>query len=353
MATSMEYSFLGNSGLKVSRICLGTMTFTEKGENTRTCNEEEANKILDKFVAAGGNFIDTADGYSNGQSELILGRWLKKQERSKIILATKCGAHAIPGNINTPGLSRHNIIRSVNESLARLQTDYIDILYTHVWDDGTPLQETLETLNWLIEQGKVRYIGCSNMTGWQLQLASIMGKQPGLGSYIVLQQQYSLLCREVEWEVTTVAERENVAILPWSPLKGGWLSGKMRKDVGSAPAGSRVHAQTSDGVKNQSGPNWSDLAGKDQTWDILDKLNAIAKNNEKSVAQVATRWLLEKKNVPAVIIGVKSLAQLEDNLGCVGWSLAESDMHELDEVSKIPEPYPYEMINRLNVNRKR
>ena len=140
-------------------------------------------------------------------------------------MATKCGAYNIPGNVNTPGLSRHNIIRSAELSLERLQTSYIDLLYTHCWDDGTPVTETLETLNWLVEQGKVRYVGCSNMTGWQLQLAAIEGKRHQMGRYVGLQQQYNLLTREVEWEVTTVAARENIAFLPWSPLKGGWLSG--------------------------------------------------------------------------------------------------------------------------------
>eukprot|EP00092_Neocalanus_flemingeri_P001742 GFUD01001860.1.p1 GENE.GFUD01001860.1~~GFUD01001860.1.p1 ORF type:complete len:362 (+),score=71.11 GFUD01001860.1:97-1086(+) len=329
------------------------MTFTNSGQNPRTCNQAQADRILDKFVEKGGNFIDTADVYSNGESEKIIGNWLKTQDRSKIILATKLGSHGINGNINTPGLSRHNILRSVEASLERLETPYIDLLYTHVWDDGTPLEETLETLGWLVQQGKVRYIGCSNVTGWQLQLAAIMGKQPNLGRYVVLQQQYSLLCREVEWEVTPVAEREGISILPWSPLKGGWLSGKMKRNEDNAPVGSRVHAQTEDGVKNQSGPNWLDLASRDQTWSILEELKNVAERNKKTVAQVATRWLLEKKNVPSVVIGVKNLEQLEDNLGSVGWKMSVEDLEQLDEVSKLPEPYPYEMVNRLNKNRKR
>jgi len=349
----MEYSFLGNSGLKVSRLCLGTMTFTESGANPRYCNQDVANKILDRFVEAGGNFIDTADAYTNGEAESLIGKWLAKQDRSKIILATKLGAHWIKGNVNTPALSRHNIIRSVDASLERLGTPYIDLLYTHVWDEGTPIEETLETLGWLVQQGKVRYIGCSNMTGWQLQLAAVMGKQRNMGRYVVLQQQYNLLCREVEWEVTAVAEREGIAVLPWSPLKGGWLSGKMKREEEKAPVGSRVHAQTKDGLTNHAAPNWSDLASKDQTWDILNKLQEVAERNKKSVPQVATRWLLEKKNVPSVVIGVKTLDQLEDNLGSVGWKMPALDLELLDKVSSLPEPYPYEMINRLNINRKR
>merc|ERR1712212_1219805 len=294
--SSMEYSFLGNSGLKVSRLCLGTMTFTESGANPRYCNQDVANKILDRFVEAGGNFIDTADAYTNGEAESLIGKWLAKQGRSKIILATKLGAHWIKGNVNTPALSRHNIIRSVDASLERLGTPYIDLLYTHVWDEGTPIEETLETLGWLVQQGKVRYIGCSNMTGWQLQLAAVMGKQRNMGRYVVIQQQYNLLCREVEWEVTAVAEREGIAVLPWSPLKGGWLSGKMKREEEKAPVGSRIAVVTKAGVKNQhSGPQWSDLDGKEQAWNILSKLQEIAKRNKKSVANVATRCLLEKK----------------------------------------------------------
>jgi len=350
----MEYSFLGNSGLRVSRLCLGTMTFTESGLNPRTCNQDVANKILDRFVGAGGNFIDTADVYYNGESESVIGKWLKTQERSNIIVATKLGCHTIKGNINSPGLSRHNIIRSVEASLERLQTSYIDLLYTHAWDDGTPVEETLETLGWLVQQGKVRYIGCCNLTGWQLQLVSLLGKQMNIGRYIVIQEQYNLLAREVEWEVTKVAEQEGIALLPWSPLKGGWLSGKMKKEDGTAPAGSRIAVVTKAGVKNQhSGPQWSDLAGKEQTWNILSKLQEVAERNKKSVANVATRWLLEKNNVPSVVFGVKNLDQLEDNLGAVGWKMPVKDLEELDDVSSIPEPYPYEMINRLNSNRKR
>ena len=214
---------------------------------------------------------------------------MKTQDRSKIILATKCGAFNIPGNVNTPGLSRHNIIRSVELSLERLQTSYIDLLYTHCWDEATPIRETLETLDWLVQQGKVRYVGCSNMTGWQLQLAAMEGERPGMGSYVCLQQQYNLLSREVEWEVTTVAERRKIAFLPWSPLKGGWLSGKMKRDSEGAPEGSRVQAQTKDGVKNQSAPNWSDLASRDQTWHILTTLEDVASIRDKKVSQVAIR----------------------------------------------------------------
>ena len=143
-------------------------------------------------------------------------------------MATKCGSHHIAGNVNTPGLSRHNIIRSVEESLERLQTSYIDLLYTHVWDEATPITETLETLSWLVKEGKVRYVGCSNMTGWQLQLAAMEGRvEQSLARYVVIQQQYSLLSREVEWEVTPLAKREKIAFVPWSPLKGGWLSGNL------------------------------------------------------------------------------------------------------------------------------
>ena len=164
--------------------------------------------------------------WQNGDSERIIGEWLKTQDRSKIVLATKCGCHTIPGNVNSPGLSRHNILRSVEDSLERLQTSYIDLFYTHIWDKATPISETLETLSWLVEKGKVRYVGCSNMTGWQLQLAAMEGRiQQKMGRYVALQQQYNLLTREVEWEVTTVAKREKIAFIPWSPLKGGWLSG--------------------------------------------------------------------------------------------------------------------------------
>jgi len=218
---------------------------------------------------------------------------------------------------------------------------------------GTPLKETLATLNSLVEQGKVRYIACSNLTGWQLQLASKEGAKLSQGGYVALQQQYNLLCREVEFEVTKVANREGIALIPWSPLKGGWLSGKMSRNAGSAPAGSRVQATQRDGNKTQANPDWDSMAAREQTWNIIDKLGEIAKANKKNVAQTAIRWLLEQPNVPSVIIGVKTMAQLEDNLGSVGWKLSPQQVGELEAVSRVQEPYPYEMINRLNIENQR
>jgi len=360
----MEYSYLGSTGLRVSRLCLGTMTFS-RGDHyvfgpkesgaTALCGQEEAEKLMDRFVEAGGNFIDTADCYSGGAAEELVGWWLKKRERSSIVVATKLGIYNRPGDLNSPGLSRQNILRSVEESLSRLQTSYIDLLYTHVWDYGTPLEETLETLHWLVQQGKVRYVGGSNMTGWQVQLAASLAKQEGIAKYSVLQQQYSLLCREPEWEVLEVAAREGVGILPWSPLKGGWLSGKMSRKVGEPPEGSRVQLQSAPGAAQnvQSGPNWSDMADKEKTWRVLDEVASVAKEKGKSVAQIALRWLLDKNNVPSVVIGVKTLDQLEDNLAAVGWSLTKEEMERLDAASALPAPYPYEMINRLNKDRRR
>jgi len=351
----MEYSFFGKTGLKVSRLCLGTMTFTSRGGHQSLCDQETAWAIMDRFVEAGGNFIDTADTYWNGDSERVIGNWMEARDhdRSKLIIATKCGNHDIKGNENAPGLSRHNIIRSVEDSLKRLKTSYIDILYTHVWDEGTPLAETLATLNSLVEQGKVRYVGCSNLTGWQLQLASIEGSKLTQGGYVALQQQYNLLCREVEFEVTKVADREGIALIPWSPLKGGWLSGKMSRNAGAPPAGSRVQATERDGNKSQANPDWESMAGREQTWNIIDKLGEIAKVNKKNIAQTSIRWLLEQPNVPSVIIGVKTMAQLEDNLGAVGWSLNPKQVAELETVSRVQEPYPYEMINRINLANER
>lgn len=329
----MEYRFLGRSGMKVSELCLGAMTFG------RETPEEESYPILDRFAEAGGNFIDTANVYSRGISEEIVGKWLKGKRREDWVIATKVRFPMGEG-VNEVGLSRKHILAAVEDSLRRLQTDYIDLYQVHAWDSATPLEETLSTLNRLVEQGKVRYIGASNYSGWQLQKAIDVSLMNGWEAFVSLQPLYNLLDRELEWELVPVCQNEGLAILPWSPLRGGWLSGKYHRGMQAPPEGSRVD--------EASRQNWSERWEKyntEHTWSVLDALYAIAQRLGKHPAQVALRWLLQKPGVTAPIIGVRSLEHLETNLGATGWQLSDEDMAELDRVSEKEPPYPYWVSN--------
>ncbi len=329
----MEYRFLGRSGMKVSELCLGAMTFG------RETPEDESYAILDRFAEVGGNFIDTANVYSRGISEEIVGRWLKGKRREDWVIATKVRFPMGEG-VNEVGLSRKHILAAVEDSLRRLQTDFIDLYQVHAWDSATPLEETLSTLNRLVEQGKVRYIGASNYSGWQLQKAIDVSKLHHWEAFVSLQPLYNLLDRELEWELVPVCRNEGLAILPWSPLRGGWLSGKYHRGMQAPPPGSRVD--------EASRQNWSEAWEKyntEHTWRVLDTLYAIAQRIEKHPAQVALRWLLQKPGVTAPILGVRSLAHLETNLGATGWQLSPDDMAELDAVSPNDLPYPYWVSN--------
>ncbi|XP_059085590.1 1-deoxyxylulose-5-phosphate synthase YajO-like [Tigriopus californicus] len=350
----MEYRYLGNTGLKVSNLCLGTMTFGENPNRPGQADEKLSHEIMDAFVESGGNFIDTADCYQMGLTEKIVGKWLQKQpRRDKIIIATKLAQAMRDDDPNCAGLSRHHIITNVEESLERLQTSYIDLLYVHVWDHGTPIQETLSALSDLVRCGKVHYIGASNFTGWQILTASETSKSLGLEKFCCLQQQYNLIVREIEWEVTEACSMTGMGLIPWSPLKGGWLSGKIHRGSQGAPTGSRVAFAQETGKANQSGPDFDSLAAQPRVWNILDQLKKTAASHGKTVAQVAIRWLLQRPNVPSVVIGAKTLGQLQDNLGAVSFQLSLEEMKSLDEASALPAPYPYEMIQRLNTKRVR
>ncbi|KAL6056201.1 4-deoxy-L-erythro-5-hexoseulose uronic acid reductase [Balamuthia mandrillaris] len=338
----LQYKPLGNTGLMVSELCLGAMTFatTEKGVwGMPASNEEQSHAILDRFVAAGGNFIDTADVY--GESEEVLGRWLVKQRRESLVIATKVRGRNGP-TVNDVGLSRKHIFDSVERSLKALQTDYIDLYQVHSWDISTPLKETLTALNDLVRSGKVRYVGISNYSGWQLQKAKDICKHLDYAPIVSLQIQYSLLCRWTEWELLPVCKNEGVGVLPWSPLKGGWLTGKFKrseKSVKEEATGSRVGWAQNVGWEQTN----VDSLDNEHTWKVLEVLKQIAESKGKSQAQVALRWLLQKPTVTCPIIGARTLAHLEDNLGAVGWSLTEEEMKQLDEASAIEVPYPWGM----------
>ena len=328
----MEYRYFGRTGLKVSELCLGTMTFG------RETSEEDSYLMLDLFQEAGGNFIDTADVYNNGDSESILGRWLASRRRDDLVIATKV-RFSMGDGPNDEGLSRKHILSAVDGSLDRLGTDYIDLYQVHCWDQGTPLEETLGALDTLVRSGRVRYIGASNYSGWQLQKAVDLSSQMGWEPFSCLQPLYNLLDRSAEWELIPVCLNEGLAVIPWSPLRGGWLSGKYRRHMEAPLEGTRIAAAEKEGWSEA----WS-IYNNERTWSVIDGLLAIAQEAEKEPAQVALRWLLQKKSVTAPIIGARSLAHLKSNLGASGWLLSNEHMARLDELSQVQEPYPYDFI---------
>lgn len=328
----MEYRKLGRTGLKVSELCLGAMNFGW------TTSEGDSHAVLNNFVAAGGNFIDTADVYAGGKSEEILGGWLKTQHRDKVIVATKVRFGAEPNDV---GLSRHHILSQVEISLRRLQTDYIDLYQVHCWDNLAPLDETLSTLDGLVRSGKVRYLGVSNYTGWQLQKAIEISRRMGWEQYVCLQPLYNLLDRSMEWELVPICLNEGLGIIPWSPLRGGWLGGKYRRGMEAPPAGTRVEMAE----KRGWGETFHDYA-TEHTWNLLDTLYAIAIESSHTPAQVALRWLMQRPGVTAPIIAARTFAQYEDCMGAAGWALTEEQMARLTTASDKPLPYPYDHVTR-------
>lgn len=330
----MQYRFLGKTGLRVSEFCLGAMYF---GKET---SEADSHLFLNTFVEAGGNFIDTADLYGMGSSEEVLGRWLKTQKRRDLIIATKV-RYPMGSGPNDAGLSRKHILDGVEDSLRRLQTDYIDLYQVHCWDPSTPLEETLSTLDTLVRSGKVRYTGASQHTGWQLQKAVDTAKHMGVESYSSMQPQYNLLTRATEWELIPVCINEGLGVLPWSPLRGGWLSGKYRRGMSAPPEGSRVQAATEKG----RGEAWDNYNNED-TWRVVDALLAMAEETGRTPAQVALNWLLQRPGVTAPILGPRTLEQLEGSLGAAGWALTAAQMETLNDASDTGIPSPYGEVMR-------
>eukprot|EP00118_Oscarella_pearsei_P021182 m.236635 g.236635 ORF g.236635 m.236635 type:complete len:368 (+) comp40136_c0_seq15:2342-3445(+) len=356
---SLPLNYLGNCGTKVSNLCLGTRTLGEAPDTAKRwktpgqCNEELSHRMLDKYMQLGGNFIDTANIYNIGASESVIGTWLQHQDRERIVLATKVGFPLTKSEPNQVGLSRKHIMHSFEESLKRLKTDYVDLYLTHRWDDGTPLEETLRTLTDLVRSGKVRYLGLSNVTGWQLQKIIDMTKYKGYEPFVCLQAQYSLLCRQAEWELLEVCRRENLGFHPWSPLKGGWLTGKMTRS--GAPEGSRAAWSDKENIKYDSTPGFSTFRDDERAWHVLDVLKDLSKEIGKSIPQIAIKWLLHQPGVSSVVIGAKTLVQLEDNMtaGDDSWQLTQDQLQRLQIASDVPPPYPYGMINRLQTSRSR
>lgn len=339
----MEYRYLGKTGMKVSELCLGAMTFGREGDT----DEATSHQMMDAFAEAGGNFIDTADVYTRGVSEEIVGQWLKQQNREDWVIATKVRFPMGDGQ-NAQGLSRKHIMDGVHNSLRRLNVDYIDLYQVHCWDYATPIEETLSTLNTLVEQGKVRYIGISNFKAYQIQKAIYVSAANGWESFISLQPLYNLLDRSLEWEIVEVCQTNGLGIIPWSPLRGGWLSGKYRRDMENPPEDTRIARAEKEGWMEK----WS-AYNTERTWHVIDTLLAVAEEVGKSPAQVALNWVKDQPGVTAPIIGARKLEHLHDNLGAVGWSLSDEQRARLHDVSEMPGPYPYDFIAHVGSSRQR
>lgn len=327
----MEYRQLGHSGLKVPVLALGTATFGGNNEFFQawgTTQVQEATRLLDICLEAGVNFIDTADVYSAGQSEEILGQAIGNR-RDQIILATKATFRSEPGP-NGLGSSRHHLLRAFEASLRRLRTDYIDLYQLHGFDAVTPIEETLRTLEDLIRSGKVRYIGCSNFSGWHLMKSLAISEKYGLPRHVAHQVYYSLAGREYEWELMPLALDQKVGTIVWSPLAGGRLTGKLRRNQ-PPPAGTRmsVFAETA-------------KSGNEETlYRTIDVMDEIANETGKTHTQIALNWLLQRPTVVSVIFGARNEEQLRANLGAIGWQLTPEQITRLDAASALPPIYPY------------
>jgi aryl-alcohol dehydrogenase-like predicted oxidoreductase len=328
----MEYRTLGQSGCVVSSMALGTMTFGSESD------ERVSHEQLDVFVAAGGTLIDTADVYSGGVSEEIIGRWLDKQPpeiRSQVVLATK-GRFAMGPGTNDLGLSRRHLRRALDASLTRLGVDHIDLYQVHAFDPHTPLIETLQFLDDAVRSGRIGYVGLSNYTGWQIQKIVDLAEFRGLARPVTLQPQYNLLVREIEWEIVPACESTGLGLLPWSPLGGGWLTGKYTKS--ERPSGA-----TRLGENPQRGVEAYDRRGPQQrTWDVIDAVQSIAEGRGLSMAQVALAWLTDRPMMTSVILGARTVEQLTDNLRAAGLHLSPEETERLDMISDpAPSDYPY------------
>ena len=327
----MRYRTLGNSGCAVSELCLGTMTF---GNET---DEAGSHAQLDAFVEAGGNLVDTADVYTAGASEEIIGRWLAARPREtsdRVVLATK-GRFPMGTDPNDAGLSTRHLTRALDASLRRLGVDTVDLYQVHAWDPHTPLEETLRTLDGFVRAGKIRYYGFSNFAGWQLTKAVHVARSLGLAAPVTLQPQYSLIVREIEWEIVPAALDASIGLLPWSPLGGGWLTGKYQRD--ERPTGA-----TRLGVDPERGMEAWDRRGTSRTWDIVEAVQKIAEGRGVSMAQVALSWVTDRPAVTSTILGARTMEQLEDNLASVEVTLEADELRVLEEASDLrPTDYPY------------
>jgi aryl-alcohol dehydrogenase-like predicted oxidoreductase len=320
----MEYRRMGQSGMKVSEICLGTMTFGHGAD------EAEAKRLVDLAFNAGINFFDTANSYGGGQSEVLLGKALAGRRREAIV-ATKF-FNPMGSGPNDSGMSRVHIMQAIEDSLRRLQTDYVDLYYIHHVDRETPLEEMLRTLDDLVRQGKVRYLACSNYEAWRLMEAIWISDSQHLARFVCYQPQYSLVVRDIEQEIIPVCRLKGLGVVPWSPLAGGFLTGKYKPGQ-----------RTVTGTRSDEGwayPQQYFAANADAT---LETLLATANDLGRTPAQVALRWVLEQPGITSVIAGARTVEQFRDNLGASGWRLEGEALARLNTVSHLPDRYPESM----------
>jgi aryl-alcohol dehydrogenase-like predicted oxidoreductase len=327
----MRYRTLGTTGTVVSSQCLGTMTFGQES------SEQVAHAQLDRYVEAGGNLVDTADVYSRGAAEEIIGRWLTARPgaRDDLVIATK-GRFPMGDRPNDAGLSRSHLSRALEASLRRLQVDHVDLYQAHAWDPLTPLEETLAFLDGAVRAGKIRYAGVSNFVGWQLQKAALLARFTNLTPIATLQPQYSLLVRDIEFELVDVCRHEGIGILPWSPLAGGWLTGKYSRDA--TPTGATRLGDDPERGMEAYGPR----NAEERTWQVIDSVRQVAADRGVPMSQVALAWVADRPAVTSVILGARTVEQLEDNLAAADLRLTEKETELLNDVSApVVSDYPY------------
>jgi aryl-alcohol dehydrogenase-like predicted oxidoreductase len=329
----MEYRQLGNSGLRVPVLSFGTGTFGGGNDFFKawgSTTADEATTLVNLCLDAGVNLFDTANVYSRGASEEILGKAIRGL-RNKVLISTKV-TFPMTDETNDFGSSRFNIVKSCEESLKRLNTDHIDIYHLHGFDANTPVEETLKTLDNLVQSGKVRYIACSNFSGWHLMKSLSVSERYGWSKYIAHQTYYSLLNRDYEWELMPLGIDQKIGAIVWSPLASGKLTGKYRRDQ-PFPADARV-AQGGSPVANTQSDD-------ERLYDIVDVLDELVEETGKSMSQIALNWLLQRPTVSNIIIGARTAEQLKQNLDAVGWNLNLEQVQKLDKASAIQPPYPY------------
>jgi aryl-alcohol dehydrogenase-like predicted oxidoreductase len=327
----VEYRFLGTSGFKVSALGFGAGTFGGKGplfSAWGTTEADEARRLVDICLESGVNFFDTADVYSDGASETILGAAIRGR-RDQVIVSTKISLRAGEGP-NDVGTSRYHLIRGVNKALERLGTDYIDLLQLHHFDAMTPVESVLSTLDDLVRSGKVRYIGASNFSGWQMMKSLAVSNRYGYERYVAHQVYYSLIGRDYEWELMPLGLDQGIGAVVWSPLGWGRLTGKIRRGT-PLPKSSRLHQ-----TMHVAPP-----VDEDRLYRVIDVLDDIANETGKSIPQIAINWLLQRPTVSTVLIGARNEEQLRQNLGALGWSLSEAQVARLEAASSTTVPYPY------------
>ncbi|MEM6520817.1 MAG: aldo/keto reductase [Cyanobacteria bacterium P01_C01_bin.70] len=330
----MDYYILGNSGLRVSQLALGTMTFGD--DWGWGADDSVSRQIFDAYLEAGGNFFDSADMYTNGRSEAMLGKFIKDAgARDKAIIATKFSYNAEPGNPNAGGNSRKNIMRAVEGSLQRLGTDYIDLYILHTWDGLTPAEEVMRTFDDLVSSGKVRYVGLSDVPAWYAAEAQVTARFRGYEPITSIQMEYSLIERSIENEFVDLGAAHGMGITVWSPLASGLLSGKYKPSAGQLPEG-EGRLITTAGSGNPAFEKFTD-----RNWGIVAELEKVARELDRSMAQVALNWVATQPGVASVLIGATKLHQLQDNLAALDFAIPADLRSRLDAASAMPKPFPY------------